>query len=64
MAAGIQSADELVLTEMIFNGAFNSLSPEQCVALLSAFIWTEKSDAPIKVDPCLLPVLPAWATVT
>lgn len=49
MAAGIQSGDELVLTEMIFNGAFTQLSSQQCVALLSAFVWTEKSEAGAKV---------------
>ncbi len=48
MAAGIQSADELVLTEMVFNGAFSALSPEQAVALLSCFLWREKSDVGIK----------------
>ena len=49
MAVGIQSADELVLTEMIFNGAFSALSPEQAVALLSCFLWHEKSEAGNKV---------------
>jgi DSHCT (NUC185) domain len=49
MAAGIQSADELVLTEMIFNGVFSPLSPQQAVALLSCFLWHEKSDVGIKV---------------
>jgi ATP-dependent RNA helicase DOB1 len=51
MAAGIQSADELVLTEMIFNGAFSPLSAQQAVALLSCFLWHEKSDVGIKVTP-------------
>ncbi len=58
MAASIQSADELVLTEMVFNGAFTDLSPEQCVALLSAFIWTEKSDAATKARPHPAPAPP------
>lgn len=58
MAAGIQSADELVLTEMIFNGAFSALSAEQAVALLSCFLWHEKTDVGIKARPfCRLPCL-------
>ena len=36
------SGDELLLTEMIFNGAFNDLSVEQCVALMSCFVFEEK----------------------
>ena len=36
------SADELLLTEMIFNGAFNDLTSQQCVALLSCFVFQEK----------------------
>ena len=34
--------DELLLTEMIFNGAFNDLTIEQCVSLLSCFVFQEK----------------------
>ena len=36
------SGDELLLTEMMFNGAFNDLTVEQCVALLSRFVFQEK----------------------
>ena len=36
------SGEELLLTELIFNGAFNDLSVEQCVALLSCFVFQEK----------------------
>ena len=42
VACEISSGDELLLTELIFNGAFNSLSPEQAAALLSCFVLTEK----------------------
>lgn len=42
VACEISSGDELLLTELIFNGVFNSLSPEQCAALLSCFVFTEK----------------------
>ena len=34
--------EELLLTELIFNGAFNDLSVEQAVALLSCFVFQEK----------------------
>ena len=35
------SGDELVLTEMLFNGVFNDLTVAQCVALCSCFVVTE-----------------------
>jgi len=31
-----------LLTELMFNGAFNDLSVEQAVALLSCFVFQEK----------------------
>lgn len=50
VACEISTGDELLLTEMIFNGVFNDLEPEQCAALLSCFVFTEKvswiSDSP------------------
>jgi len=42
VACEISSGDELLLTELIFNGAFNTLLPEQCAALLSCFVFGEK----------------------
>lgn len=44
VACELSSGDELLLTEMIFNGVFNELSVQQCVALLSCFVFEEKSD--------------------
>ncbi|XP_019852783.1 PREDICTED: superkiller viralicidic activity 2-like 2 [Amphimedon queenslandica] len=44
VACEIDCGEELLLTEMIFNGAFNDLSVEQCVALLSCFVFQEKTD--------------------
>ncbi|KAF6125882.1 Mtr4 exosome RNA helicase [Phyllostomus discolor] len=38
-----RSADELLLTEMMFNGLFNDLSAEQAAALLSCFVFQENS---------------------
>lgn len=42
VACEISSGDELLLTELIFNGAFNTLEPEQCAALLSCFVFADK----------------------
>lgn len=39
----VDSADELLVTELLFNGVFNDLSPELCCALLSCFVFQEKS---------------------
>ena len=39
----VRSADELLVTELLFNGVFNDLTPEQCCALLSCFAFQEKS---------------------
>jgi len=35
---------QLLLTELIFHGVFNDLSPEQCAALCSCFVFDEKSE--------------------
>ena len=39
----LSTGDELVLTDMIFDGVFNELSVEQTVALLSCFVHKEGS---------------------
>ncbi|GLB41080.1 putative DSHCT [Lyophyllum shimeji] len=49
VACEISSGDELLLTELVFNGVFNQLSPEQSAALLSCFVFTEKSDQTTKL---------------
>jgi ATP-dependent RNA helicase DOB1 len=41
VACEISSGDELLLTEMIFNGIFNDLTVEQTVSLLSCFTFDE-----------------------
>ncbi|XP_047426042.1 exosome RNA helicase MTR4 [Mugil cephalus] len=43
VACEISSADELLLTEMIFNGLFNDLTAEQATALLSCFVFQENA---------------------
>ncbi|MBW0536930.1 hypothetical protein O181_076645, partial [Austropuccinia psidii MF-1] len=49
VACEISSGDELLLTEMIFNGAFSELTPEQCAAVLSCFVFAEKSEQMTKL---------------
>jgi len=44
IACELSSADELLLTEMMFNGMFNEMSPEQCASILSCFVCDEKSN--------------------
>ena len=43
VACEISTGDELMLSELLFNRFFNELTPEQCAALLSCFIFEEKS---------------------
>lgn len=43
VACEIMSADELVLTELLFDGIFNRLSAEHIAALLSCFVFEERS---------------------
>lgn len=43
VACEIYAANELVLSELMFEGVFNQLSVEQTVALLSCFIFDEKT---------------------
>eukprot|EP00052_Salpingoeca_macrocollata_P028835 m.283314 g.283314 ORF g.283314 m.283314 type:complete len:1104 (+) comp22905_c9_seq1:498-3809(+) len=45
VACEISTGDELLLTELIFNGVFNDLTPEQCVSLLSCFTIGEKNES-------------------
>lgn len=39
----LSTADELVVTDMVFDGVFNELTVEQTVALLSCFVHSEPS---------------------
>jgi ATP-dependent RNA helicase DOB1 len=41
VACEISSGDELLLTEMLFNGNFNDLTPEVTAALMSCFVFDE-----------------------
>ena len=42
VACEINSADELLITELIYDGVFIDLDPKQCVALLAAITFQEK----------------------
>ncbi|BFZ16903.1 hypothetical protein BsWGS_19942 [Bradybaena similaris] len=43
VACEISSGDELLLTELLFNGVFTDLSPQQACALISCFVFQEKA---------------------
>jgi ATP-dependent RNA helicase DOB1 len=49
VACEISAGDELLMTEMIFRGAFAELTPQQVVALLSCFVT--ETHKPDKVAP-------------
>lgn len=53
VACEISTGDELLLTEMIFNGVFNDLTPPQCAALLSCFVFGEKSTTQTRLNETL-----------
>ena len=48
-AAEISTGDELVMCELLFNGAFGPLKVDQVAALVSCFIWREKAETRAKV---------------
>lgn len=45
VACEINSGDELVATEMLFGGVLTKLTPQEAVAVLSALVFQEKTDA-------------------
>ncbi|KAG0641617.1 putative atp-dependent rna helicase dob1 protein [Tuber brumale] len=51
VACEISSGDELLISELLFNRIFNELSPEQTAALLSCFVFEEKSNTEAKLKP-------------
>ncbi|OBZ86474.1 ATP-dependent RNA helicase mtr4 [Choanephora cucurbitarum] len=50
VACEISTGDELLLTEMIFQGVFNDLTVDQAVALLSCFVFDEKVENKAKLQ--------------
>ncbi|KAI9849570.1 MAG: ATP-dependent RNA helicase mtr4 [Thelocarpon superellum] len=55
VACEISTGDELLLSELLFNRFFNELTPEQCAALLSCFIFEEKSEGKAVQDELAKP---------
>ncbi|KAJ5655436.1 rRNA-processing arch domain-containing protein [Penicillium longicatenatum] len=49
VACEISTGDELMLSELLFNGFFNDLTPEQIAAMISVFVFEEK----VKEAPAL-----------
>lgn len=43
VACEISTGDELMLSELLFNGFFNNLTPEQVASALSVFVFEEKT---------------------
>jgi len=56
VACEISTADELLLTEMIFNGVFNTMTVEQCTAVLSCLIFQEKGEMPKLAEELATPL--------
>lgn len=42
VACEISTGDELMLSELLFNGFFNNFTPEQIAAVMSVFVFEEK----------------------
>jgi len=58
VACEISTGDELVLSELMFNRFFNELTPEQCAACLSCFVFEEKTkESPPMPEQLLQPFL-------
>ena len=55
VACEINTCDELILTELIFENVLSPLEPEEIVALLSAFIFQERRYASEGDDLSMLP---------
>jgi antiviral helicase SKI2 len=50
VACEINTCESLIVTEMIFENVFTSLSPEECVAILSCFVFQQKTDDQPKIS--------------
>lgn len=56
VASEISTGDELVVTELVFSGFFKELNGPQLCAILSCFVWRERSEVRqvMAVPRCLL----------
>ena len=50
VACEVNTCEELIATEMVFEGILNDLEPEEIVAVLSALIYQEKKDEPLDTE--------------
>ncbi|EMC93030.1 hypothetical protein BAUCODRAFT_37952 [Baudoinia panamericana UAMH 10762] len=53
VACEIHSADELVLTELVLENVLAEFEPEEIVALLSSFVFQEKTESTPNMTPAL-----------
>ena len=57
VACEISTGDELMLSELLFNRFFNDLTPEQCAAVMSCFVFEEKvGETPALKDELAIPL--------
>ncbi|KIJ66348.1 hypothetical protein HYDPIDRAFT_86124 [Hydnomerulius pinastri MD-312] len=64
VACEINSANELVLTELILENTLANYEPEEVVALLSCFVFQEKTDVEPVIPPKLAEGIEAIAAIT
>jgi ATP-dependent RNA helicase DOB1 len=53
VACEISTGDELMLSELLFNRFFNDMTPEQCAAVMSMFVFEEKVQGDVRLTPDL-----------
>lgn len=53
VACEINSADELLLTELVLDNVFADFEPAELVAILSCFVFQERSDSEPRLTPKL-----------
>ncbi|KAL6770219.1 hypothetical protein ACKKBG_A34065 [Auxenochlorella protothecoides x Auxenochlorella symbiontica] len=53
VACELNSGDELAATELVYGGVLTDLEPEEAVALLSALVFQEKTQAEVTLPPRL-----------
>lgn len=53
VACSISSGDELLITELLFDGVFNDLDAAQCAALLSCMAFQERTKTEPKLSAAL-----------
>ncbi|KNC52605.1 uncharacterized protein AMSG_08468 [Thecamonas trahens ATCC 50062] len=64
VAVEINAGDELVLTEMMFDGLFSTLTPAEVAGILSCFVFQGKSKEQVKIQPNVTKVLNKMKIIT